>query len=247
MSRKSKRNARPPQGAAAAIPVPAAAAPAARAPGRAGRVAAIVIAAATLVIVAALVAKLVAAPGPEAKAGRAAALASAEAPSVGAPDARVHIVEFIDPACETCALFYPEVKKLMAENPGKIRLSIRHVAFHKGADAAVRALEGARAQGRYFQALEALLANQRAWVENHRVVPERIDSALSPSGVDVQRLERDILAPEVARRMEGDLADARALGVSQTPEYFVNGRQMREFGLEELRALVHEEIARAYR
>ena len=39
----------------------------------------------------------------------AAALASENPPSYGDPNAKVHIVEFLDPACETCALFYPMV------------------------------------------------------------------------------------------------------------------------------------------
>ena len=39
-----------------------------------------------------------------------AALASEHAPMVGDPDAKVHIVEFLDPACEACAAFYPLVK-----------------------------------------------------------------------------------------------------------------------------------------
>jgi protein-disulfide isomerase len=37
------------------------------------------------------------------------ALASEHAPSQGNPDAKVHIVEFLDPSCETCAVFYPMV------------------------------------------------------------------------------------------------------------------------------------------
>ncbi|MGI9232054.1 MAG: thioredoxin domain-containing protein, partial [Woeseiaceae bacterium] len=41
---------------------------------------------------------------------RKAALASQNAPSYGDPNAKVHIVEFLDPACETCAVFYPMVK-----------------------------------------------------------------------------------------------------------------------------------------
>ena len=64
-------------------------------------------------------------------------LASAHSPVLGAPDARVHIVEFIDPACETCAVFFPAVKQLMAQHPGRIRLSLRHVPFHAGAEFAV--------------------------------------------------------------------------------------------------------------
>ena len=76
-----------------------------------------------------------------------AALASEHSPTLGDPNARVHIVEFLDPACETCAMFYPMVKQWMNEVPGKMRLSIRHVPFHKGSDYAVRVLEASREQG----------------------------------------------------------------------------------------------------
>ena len=47
---------------------------------------------------------------------------------------------------------------------------------------------------------------------------------------------------EIAGRMERDFADARILGVSKTPEYFVNGRPLPTFGLEELQGLVKEEL-----
>jgi protein-disulfide isomerase len=41
---------------------------------------------------------------------RLAALASDHSPTLGDASAKVHIVEFLDPACETCALFFPMVK-----------------------------------------------------------------------------------------------------------------------------------------
>jgi len=242
MSRKSNRN-RPPQAQPAAVATPMAA------PGSVGKALGIAIAVATLLVVIALGYKLLAGggkPDPQADAARVLALASAQAPTLGPADAKVHIVEFMDPACETCAVFYPHVKKLMAENPGKIRLSVRHVAFHKNADSAVRVLEGARAQGRYFETLEALLANQDKWVENHRVMPERIQDVIAGVGLDIARLKDDMNAAGVSQRMQGDTADAKALAVAQTPEYFVNGRQMPEFGLEQLRALIHAELRRAY-
>ena len=53
---------------------------------------------------------------------REAALASEHSPTLGSADAKVHIVEFLDPACETCALFFPMVKSWMDEVPGEIRL-----------------------------------------------------------------------------------------------------------------------------
>ena len=248
MSRKSKRN-RPPQ-AQPAAPAPAAAATLAPpAPGNMGKIAGIVIAATTLLIVIALGFKMIAGKpdaAPKVDAARVLALESAQAPTLGPADARVHIVEFMDPACETCAVFYPHVKKIMAENPGKIRLSVRHVAFHKNADAAVQLLEASRAQGKYFETLEVMLANQDRWVENHRVAPDRIPAAVASVGLDMERLRRDMAAAEVVQRIQADLADAKKLQVTKTPEYFVNGRQMSEFGLEELRTLIANELRRAY-
>jgi protein-disulfide isomerase len=114
MSRKSKRNRTTEQAAAAAT--------AAAAPGR-RRVVAVV--AAFALVAAVVAAVLVYSQGPSPVAGDShwiAALESREAPTLGSPDARVHVVEFLDPACETCALFFPIVKELMAEHPGRIRL-----------------------------------------------------------------------------------------------------------------------------
>jgi len=173
---------------------------------------------------------------------RQAALASEHAPSVGDPDAKVHIVEFLDPACGTCALFYPMVKGWMAELPGQIRLSVRHVPFHDGVDYVVRILEASRNQGKYWETLEALLASQREWVNNHVVQPERVLPAIAGVGLDVAQLEADMKSPEVQQRMDKDLEDSKVLKVVATPEYFVNGRPLPSFGQEQLANLVREEL-----
>lgn len=173
--------------------------------------------------------------------------ASGHSPMFGNADAKVHIVEFLDPACETCAVFYPQVKKLMADNPGRIRLSIRHVSLHQGSEHVVRMLESARAQDKYWEALAAVFAAQDRWTVDHRVYPERVWPALEGIGLDLERVRREMTAADVAARMERDAADARTLGVTKTPEYFVNGRPMPRFGLEELRDLVNEELRVAYR
>lgn len=173
---------------------------------------------------------------------RQAALASDHSPTLGDPGAKVHIVEFLDPACETCALFYPMVKQWMAEVPGEIRLSIRHVAFHTGADHAVRILEASRKQDKYWQTLEALLSTQRQWTQNHRVLPERIAPAIAGVGLDMEQLMADMNAMDVLMRIEQDRKDAILLKVSATPGYFVNGRPLPSFGRQQLANLVREEL-----
>ena len=173
---------------------------------------------------------------------RQAALASKHSPTLGEAGAKVHIVEFLDPACGTCALFYPMVKGWMAEVPGDIRLSIRHVPFHDGVDYVIRILEASRNQDKYWETLETLLATQQRWVQNHVVQPDRVLPAIAGVGLDVEQLENDMNSPEVLQRMEKDLQDSKLLKVVATPEYFVNGRQLPSFGQEQLANLVREEL-----
>jgi protein-disulfide isomerase len=214
----------------------------------------ILIGAIVVVILAALTATVViqdegaetAAVEQEIAAEYAAALASEHSPSIGDPAAKVHIVEFLDPACGTCALFYPMVKQWLNEVPGKLRLSVRHVPFHRGADYAVRILEASREQGKYWETLEKLLATQREWTQNHVVLPERIAPAIADVGLDMDKLMEDMNRMDVMVRMERDQKDAVTLQVKATPEYYVNGRPLPSFGQEQLAALVREELEKAY-
>ena len=173
------------------------------------------------------------------------ALVSSHSPTLGNADAKVHIVEFLDPACETCAQFYPEVKKLMAANPDKIRLSIRHVAFHNGSEYVVKLLEASRKQDKYWQTLEAVLASQAEWAPNHTAQPELVNRAVRRVGLNFEQLSADMKTPEVAQRVEQDRKDAKALDVTKTPEYFVNGRPLPSFGLQQLQNLVRDALRNA--
>ena len=177
-------------------------------------------------------------------AGRQAALANEHAPMLGDPGAKVHIVEFLDPACGTCAVFFPMVKDWMAQVPGEIRLSVRHVAFHTGAEYAVRVLEASRNQDKYWQTLEVLLMSQRQWVQNHVVQPDKIGPIIAGIGLDIEQLTADMNSVEVTQRIERDKQDAILLKVSKTPDYYVNGRPLPSFGEKQLADLVREELGR---
>ncbi len=181
---------------------------------------------------------------PSDTAPRQAALASEHSPSLGNTGARVHIVEFLDPACGTCAQFYPMVKQWMKEAPDELRLSVRHLAFHTGADYAVRILEASRAQDKYWETLETLLATQQRWVRNHVVIQDQVLPAIAGVGLDIDQLLFDMTSDDITRRIERDTEDAVFLKVKQTPEYFVNGRPLPSFGPQQLLDLVREELGK---
>ena len=169
----------------------------------------------------------------------------AHAPTFGDPKAAVHIVEFFDPACGTCREFYPLVKHLMDSYPGRVRLSLRYAPFHPGSDQVVKVLEAARAQGQFAAVLEVLFAAQGEWVVNHMAQVDRIWAPLARAGLDVERLKNGMNAPEIAGTMAQDLDDAKALNVTMTPEYFVNGKPLPSFGFEQLKNLVEEALLHA--
>lgn len=168
-------------------------------------------------------------------------------PMIGNPAAPVVIVEFLDPACETCRDFYPMVKSLLAEHAGQIALVVRYAPFHRGSDRIVTLLDAARRQGQFWPVLDALMRTQNEWVVKHR---PQLDLAISllrkePLPLDWRRLEADMNSAEAAAVVSQDLADASALQVSKTPEFFVNGRPLPVFGWDPLQKLVAEELAKS--
>ncbi len=171
-----------------------------------------------------------------------AALIRMHAPTLGKIDAPVVIVEFLDPACETCRDFYPLVKEIMAAKPDQIRLVVRYAPFHKGSDNVVAVLEAARKQGKFWQTLEALLATQTAWAPNHAAQIDLVWRQLDGLGLDLEKLKADMVSPEITQRIAQDIADARTLNVRKTPEFFVNGRPLVNFGYEPLKALVEDAL-----
>jgi protein-disulfide isomerase len=168
------------------------------------------------------------------------------APVKGPEDARVTIVEFLDPACGTCREFYPLVKQLIDQYPGKVRVMVRYAPLHPGSEKVVQMLEAARHQGKFWQALELLFSNQGRWVINHKSQPMRARTILNALDVDQKKLTADMNHPEVAQVIQQDVQDGQLLNVRATPEFFVNGRPMLKFGYPQLSILVKEAVAEAY-
>ena len=166
-------------------------------------------------------------------------------PVLGPQNAPVTIVEFFDPACETCRAFYPLVKNLMAQHPDKIKLVIRYAAFHQGSDVVVKLLEAAKSQGKYQAVLEALLAAQPAWADHGQPNLETAFAVAQQAGLDLSQARQAMESPAMQALLQQDMDDLTALQVTKTPTFFVNGRSLASFGPDQLTALVAEEVAKA--
>ncbi len=164
----------------------------------------------------------------------------------GSDAAKVFLVEFMDPACETCAAFSPLVKQIMAANPGKIKLVLRYAPFHEGADYFVKILEASKKQGKYWETLDLMFQSQPMWTRHHKALPEKIWPILANAGLDTERLKKDMNDPAIEKIIEQDLADANTLNVTKTPGYFVNGRPLVTFGRQQLYDLIQSEIKAQY-
>ena len=172
----------------------------------------------------------------------------AASPSLGAESAIVQLVEFFDPACESCRMMYPYVKSLMRANDGKVRLTLRYATFHEGSDYVVKVLEAARMQGpdMYWKSLEAILANQATWAEHGRPNPQLVWDYLGGIGLDIQKAEQDMNDARIADLLKQDAKDLATLKVNKTPSFFINGKPLKEFGPNGLRAQVENEIGSLY-
>ena len=166
--------------------------------------------------------------------------------TLGNDDAKVYLIEFSDPACETCATYHSFVKNLMTAYPGKIKLVVRYATFHDGSDYMVKILEAARKQGKYWETLEVMYQTQRYWASHHNPQPKLIWKFLPRAGLDLVKIRNDMNDPEIAKLIQQDLADAKALNVRKTPGFFVNGKPLPSFGYKQLKDLVESEINENY-
>ena len=170
------------------------------------------------------------------------ALVRAHAPIFGNPAAKVTIVEFFDPSCETCRAFYPVVKGIVNASFGQVRLVVRYAPLHKGSDTAVKILEAARLQGKYWEALEKTMAFQPQWAAHDNPRPELIWDLIADIGLDMAKARSDANSPAIDQLLRQDVADMQALKVDRTPGFFVNRTPLRDFGEAQLKALVDQEV-----
>lgn len=167
-------------------------------------------------------------------------------PTAGNKNAKVTIVEFFDPACETCRAFHPYVKQLMDDNPGKIRLVMRYAPLHPGSDYVVSMLEATKLQNKFWETLIEMYKMQPHWAAHHNPQPQKLWMLLGEVDLDFKKVEQDMQTAAVIQNVKQDISDGQQLGVSKTPSFFVNGKPLISFGYQQLQDLVKKELQVSY-
>jgi len=155
-------------------------------------------------------------------------------PTFGPADAPVTLVEFFDPSCEACRAYHPVVQEIRRQFPTQVRVVLRYTVFHEGSDEAVRILEAARMQDRFEPVLDALLEQQPGWSVHGSPEMDVAWEIAGAAGLDVEKAETDMLFPGITGTLNQDTADVEALGIRQTPTFFLNGKRLENFSAESL-------------
>jgi predicted DsbA family dithiol-disulfide isomerase len=85
--------------------------------------------------------------------------------------------------------------------------------------------------------------HDKIFADQRRMAPERYREYAQELGLDLERFDRDLADPAVARDVDRDLADAAQLGVTGTPTFLVNGRLVSgALPIDTFRALIDGEL-----
>jgi protein-disulfide isomerase len=140
-------------------------------------------------------------------------------PARGPQSAAVSIVEFSDFQCPFCGRVSPTLDQIEDVYGDQVRIVFKHLplSIHPKAPAAHAASEAAHQQGKFWEMHDAIFANQR------ELETAKFEEYALEMGLDLERYRADVASAEVKARVSQDMEEARRLGVSGTPGFFING------------------------
>jgi protein-disulfide isomerase len=145
--------------------------------------------------------------------------------TLGAPDAKVTVIEYASATCPHCAAFYndtfPALKKEYIDT-NKIRFVFREYPLD---DAALAGFMVARCapKDKYFSIIEILFATQPKWVPNPL---EGLGAIAQQAGFTKDQFDACLKNETVAKQIMAVREKGTGFGISGVPTFFVNGEMM---------------------
>ena len=143
-----------------------------------------------------------------------------DGPIRGSKSAKITVVEWADFQCPFCVRVNPTLEKVTQEYGDKVRFSFKHLplSMHSKARAAHQAAEAAHRQGKFWEMHDRIFEKPKDLSE------ETYLRYANEIGLDIDQYKSDFSSSSVRKKVDADLAEARELGVSGTPSFFINGR-----------------------
>ncbi len=145
----------------------------------------------------------------------------------GNPDATVTLVEYSDFQCPACSAFQPVVAEIMAQYGENVRFEYKHfpLPIHNFAQQAAVAAEAASQQGKFFEFHDKLFENQKEWSTS--ATPQTLFMKYAEElGLDVETFKMHQNSSVLKDVVREDMNEARELGLTGTPTFFLNGERM---------------------
>ncbi len=161
-------------------------------------------------------------------------------PSAGGKDAPVTIVEFSDFQCPFCRAAETAVKTVKDKYGDKIRLVYLDfpLGMHAHAMDAARAGRCAGEQGKFWELHDAMFADQS------KLAPADLKADAKRLGLDTKAFDTCFDANKYDASIHKNMSQGQALGVTATPTFFVNGRQiLGAQPAEQFEQIIDEELA----
>lgn len=147
----------------------------------------------------------------------------------GNPEASVVLMEYSDPQCPACAYYNNNVlNQIMSEYGDRMTFVYRHFplrSIHPNADEGAWAAEAAGKQGKFFEMVNVLFANQTSW-ESLGNPLETFTGYAQNLGLNTEQFVTDYKSGDVRDAVNADYKSAIAAGLSSTPSFFVNGQYL---------------------
>lgn len=142
----------------------------------------------------------------------------------------VKLVEYGDFQCPYCEAYYPTVKSAVETYKDRIAFQFRNfpiTSAHPNAFAAARAAEAASLQGKYWEMHDTLYdnANWQSWT-NTTTPNTYFEGYAQQLGMDVNKFKTDYASQTVNNLINADMKAGSDLGVSGTPTFFLDGKQV---------------------
>ncbi|MEO5314366.1 thioredoxin domain-containing protein [Pseudarthrobacter sp. CC12] len=150
---------------------------------------------------------------------------------------KAQLVEFLDFECEACKAAEPVVAELKAEFGDRITVVHRYfpLSAHRNSGQAALAVEAAAQQGKYEQMAAKMFETQPQWGEKQDSQAPLFRTFAEELGLDLTAYDAAVANEATKDRIRQDIADGKALGVTGTPTFFLNGEKLTPNTMEEFR------------